>query len=63
MQFQDDELALLYRALDDNLGAAFSSRLSRKANNDWDEFDEELYWESFKKHKALWEKLHELVKK
>jgi hypothetical protein len=63
MQFQDDELALLYRALDDKLGAAFSSRLDRKAKGNWDEFDEELYWVEFKKHKDLWYKLHELVKK
>ena len=62
MQFQDDELTLLYRALDTKLGALFSSRLARKANNDWDEYDEEDYWIEFKKHKPLWDKLHQLVK-
>ena len=41
MTFQDDELTLLYRSLDDKLGAMFSSRLARKSNGDWDEYDEE----------------------
>jgi hypothetical protein len=62
MQFQDNELLLLYGALDAKLGAMFSSRLARKSNGDWDEFDEELYWTEFQKHKPLWEKLHKLVK-
>ena len=60
--FTNKELSLLYRALDDKLGAMFSSRLARKSNNDWDEFDEEDYWIVFKKYKSLWEKLHKLVK-
>jgi hypothetical protein len=62
MQFQDDELTMLYRTLDDKLGTMFSSRLARKSNNDWNEFDEELYWTEYKKHKPLWDKLHKLVK-
>lgn len=62
MQFQDDELTLLYRAVDDKLGALFSNRLTRKSNNDWDEYDEEDYWVVFKKHKPLWDKLHQLMK-
>jgi hypothetical protein len=62
MQFQDDELTILYSSLDDKLGALFSSRLARKSNGDWDEYDEEDYWVQFKKYKSLWEKLHQLVK-
>jgi len=62
MQFQNNELLLLYGALDDKLGAMFSNRLARKSKGDWDEIEEELYWEEFKKHKPLWDKLHKLVK-
>jgi hypothetical protein len=62
MQFQDEELSLLYNALDNKLSALFSSRLTRKANGDWDEYDEEDYWTVFKKHQPLWDKLHQLVK-
>ena len=62
MQFQDEELSLLYNALDNKLAALFSSRLTRKASGDWDEYDEEDYWTVFKKNKSLWEKLHQLVK-
>jgi hypothetical protein len=62
MQFQDDELAMLYRTLDDKLGSMFSSRLVKKAKGSWNEFDEELYWTEYKKHKPLWDKLHKLVK-
>jgi len=61
-QFQDDELSLLYGALDAKLGSMFSSRLARKSSGDWDEYDEEDYWVQFNKHKPLWEKLHKLVK-
>ena len=62
MQFQHDDLRLLYNALDGKLGTMFSNRLARKAEGNWDEFDEELYWTEFKKHKPLWYKLHNLVK-
>jgi hypothetical protein len=61
MQFQNNELLLLYGALDAKLGSMFSSRLTRKAEGSWDEIEEELYWTEFKKHKPLWEKLHKLV--
>ena len=61
-EFQSDELTMLYRALDDKLGTMFSSRLARKSNGDWDEYDEEDYWVQFKNHKPLWDKLHKLVK-
>jgi hypothetical protein len=62
MQFQNDELTLLYSALDAKLGTLFSSRLTQKAEGSWDEIEEELYWIEFKKYKPLWEKLHKLVK-
>ena len=60
-QFTNEELILLLNTVGGKLGALFSSRLARKSNNDWDEFEEELYWEEFKKIQPLWEKLHTLV--